>query len=64
MLDIAVYWFTVNVDLLDRSGVKICIDLSFDRLEHDLESCDLNTAAGGACAGADDHEGKEQEPGN
>ena len=47
--------------LIITASLKISMDLSFDRLEHDLESGDLDTSAGGTCACADDHEGEEQE---
>ena len=63
MLDVGIYCFAVDVDLLDGPGVDVRLDFSFDRLEHDLESGDLDTAAGGACAGADDHEAEENESG-
>ena len=64
MDDFAVYCLAVNVDLLDSLRMDIRLDLSFYGFEHDLESCDLDTAAGGTCTGAEDHETQEQELGN
>ena len=46
MLDISVNGLAVEPDLLDRSRMDIRTDLALKCLEHDLESRDLDTAAG------------------
>ena len=45
MFDITVNRLAVDVNFLDGPRMNISVDLSFDSLEHDLESCNLDTAA-------------------